>query len=379
MRRPVFAAVVIAALAAACAPSASETHGTTPTAGAASFGALLAARFDDLKAPGVAYAVVSDGRLLESGGLGQRDVRGGQPVSDATPFRIASLTKPLSAALLLTAAAEGGVDLDTPLVRASTRYRERCVPIKAHFKRSGTTLLDGIDCGDESVTLRTAATHTSRRPAGSRYAYNGFLFGLMSEAIVRAVRPGGSLEAVMRAKVIEPLDLRQTAAGVGDTAAADVVAALAPPHVPGGFGTWRIRDPLTGRLNAAAGLISSAHDLAMIDIALAPGGLVSGAVWREMTAPTLLSDGSRSPYGIGWFVQELEGRKLVWHYGWQPDAYSALWIKDLERGTSLILLANSDGLSRGYRLGRGDVTRSPVARWFLDWSENRAAARGEPG
>ena len=37
--------------------------------------------------------------------------------------------------------------------------------------------------------------------------------------------------------------------------------------------------------------------------------------------------------------------KLVWHYGYGPDAFSALLLKVPERNLSLILLANSDGLS----------------------------------
>jgi len=344
---------------------------STATAEPASFAAVLAERFAELKTPGLGYAVVVDGRIVEQGGLGVADVHSGEPVSENTPFRVASLTKPPSAALLLAAVADGKLDLDTPLVQASTRFRERCEPIKAHFERRGYSYLRGIDCGDESVTLRTVATHTSRRPVGTRYRYNGFLFGLMGEAIANALEPGLSFEAVVRLHLIEPLALKRTAAGVNDMAGSAVVAALAAPHVVNAYGGWQVKPRLTGRISPAAGMISSAHDMARIDIAFTPGGLVTPDVWTRMTTPTVLADGAQSPYGLGWFVQELAGRKLVWHYGWQPDAYSALWLKDLKHRTSLILLANSDGLSRGYRLGRGDITRSPMARWFLEWSEGR--------
>ncbi len=359
--------VGVTVLLSACMPAASE-----PTA----FGELLAERFDELKAPGVGYAVVVDGRIAESGGFGVRDIRSGAPVDAETPFRIASLTKPPAAALLLRAVADGKLDLDMPLAQASRRFRERCPELKAYFKGRGSSLMNRIACGDDSVTLRTAATHTSRRPVGSAYRYNGFLFSLMSGAIADAIQPGATFAEVMRWEVIVPLGLRQTAAGIGDREAADVIAALATPHVRGADGTWRVQPLLTSRLSAAAGLISSARDLATLDIAFRPGGLVTDAVWTQMTTPTRLTDGSLSPYGIGWFVQDLDGRKLVWHYGWQIETYSALWIKDLAHGASLILLANSDGLSRDYRLGRGDVTQSPVARWFLDWSERRAVAAG---
>ncbi len=361
------AATVLGLLLAASVSAASEP---------AAFGDLLAARYDDLRAPGVGYAVVADGDIVEAGGVGVQDIHDRAPVTADTPFRLASLTKPLAAALLLSAVEDGRLDLDMPLRRASPRFAERCPALKAHFKARGSRLMNRIACDDDSVTLRTAATHTSRRPAGAAYRYNGFLFSLMSGAIATAIRPGASFAEVVRSELIVPLGLRHTAAGIDDRHAADVIAALAPPHVRDADGAWRVGPPLTGRLSAAAGLIGSARDLARIDIAFRPGGLVTPAAWTRMTTPTVLAGGGASPYGIGWFVQDLDGRRLVWHYGWQIDSYSALWIKDLAHATSLILLANSDGLSRGHGLSRGDIWRSPVARWFLDWSADRAAAAG---
>ena len=93
-----------------------------------------------------------------------------------------------------------------------------------------------------------------------------------------------------------------------------------------------------------------------------------------MTTPVTLPDGASSPYGMGWFVQRIDGRRVVWHHGHQPGAYSGLWVKDLERGRTLILLANGDGLVAGDDLHLGDPTRSSVALAFLDAS---SAGEGE--
>jgi hypothetical protein len=48
-----------------------------------------------------------------------------------------------------------------------------------------------------------------------------------------------------------------------------------------------------------------------------------------------------------------------------PNAYSALMVKVPARQTTLILLANSDGLVLPFQLDAGDVTRSPFAALFL--------------
>ena len=44
-----------------------------------------------------------------------------------------------------------------------------------------------------------------------------------------------------------------------------------------------------------------------------------------------LADKSLSPYGYGWFIQKYNGHTLVWHYGLQPNAYSGLYLKVLEK------------------------------------------------
>ncbi len=57
---------------------------------------------------------------------------------------------------------------------------------------------------------------------------------------------------------------------------------------------------------------------------------------------------------------------MVWHYGWAPGAYSSLVLKVREKEVSLILLANSDGASAPFRLGEGNVLRSPFAVLFIN-------------
>jgi hypothetical protein len=75
--------------------------------------------------------------------------------------------------------------------------------------------------------------------------------------------------------------------------------------------------------------------------------------------------GANVPTGLGWFVQSYNGRDLVWQFGNLPNAYSSLILKVPERRITLILLANSDGLSAPFALEQGDVTASLYARLFL--------------
>lgn len=88
-----------------------------------------------------------------------------------------------------------------------------------------------------------------------------------------------------------------------------------------------------------------------------------------MFTATRSNSGKKLPYGLGWFVQEYQGMKLVWHYGHAPRAYSSLILKCLDRDATLILLANSDGASALFDLGEGDVMKSPFASAFIAFTE----------
>ena len=75
--------------------------------------------------------------------------------------------------------------------------------------------------------------------------------------------------------------------------------------------------------------------------------------------------GPRLPHGLGWFVQTFRGEPIVWQFGVEPDAYSALYVKVPNRQLTFILFANSDALVAPYGLEAGDVTASLYARLFL--------------
>jgi hypothetical protein len=92
--------------------------------------------------------------------------------------------------------------------------------------------------------------------------------------------------------------------------------------------------------------------------------VLSAGAHAEMTRPAVSTDGRTLPYGVGWFVQEHDGERLVWHYGY-GDADSALLVRVPRRRLTLVALANSDQLSASVLLGLGDVLTSPVAISFV--------------
>ena len=84
-----------------------------------------------------------------------------------------------------------------------------------------------------------------------------------------------------------------------------------------------------------------------------------------MMAQTPSKGSETFPYGIGWYVQEYQGHRLVWHSGWWEDAYSALYLKIPALELSFIILANSEGVWWDNPLEGARVQRSEFAQAFL--------------
>jgi CubicO group peptidase (beta-lactamase class C family) len=113
-------------------------------------------------------------------------------------------------------------------------------------------------------------------------------------------------------------------------------------------------------------VVSTAADLARFDAALTRGELLSAESVRRMWTPGRAADGTPLAYGLGWFVQEHAGRRLVWHAGWWPQAYSALYLKLPDERLTMIVLANSEGMWWGNPLDAATVERSVFARALLE-------------
>jgi CubicO group peptidase (beta-lactamase class C family) len=84
-----------------------------------------------------------------------------------------------------------------------------------------------------------------------------------------------------------------------------------------------------------------------------------------MWAPTRTAAGATLPYGLGWYVQDVDGRRVVWHTGLWEGRYSALYLKVPAERLTLILLANSEGLRWPTPLDSADIQGSAFARAFF--------------
>jgi CubicO group peptidase (beta-lactamase class C family) len=319
--------------------------------------------------PGLSYAIVYQGKIVASGGIGLAEVESNRPATANTPYEIASLTKPLAATVVLQLSEEGLLHLDSSLYQVYPDYEEFCR--SSASSRSG--YLRNYCCAPEcNNTLRFHLNHTALgRNPGTWFLYNGLLFGLMRKVIEHTTEY--SYFANLTQRIFWQANMTRTLVCADDTVThPDVLRDLALPYKWDTRKRKWVRQP-TGRgaPSASAGVISTVLDLAQFDIALDAGNLLNRRTMAEAWLPRINPNGGDTLiYGLGWFVQPNsytgpDSPRLVWHYGWLLNGYSALYLKAPDEGLTLILLANGEGLAEGFNLINGDVRKSPFAAHFL--------------
>lgn len=133
-------------------------------------------------------------------------------------------------------------------------------------------------------------------------------------------------------------------------------------------------------LDANSGMVSTVEDLVKFETELdSDDGIPLSSstlkqMWSKQQFELTQTNGTtirlEMPTGLGWFVTKESGVDLVWTFGHIQDASSALIVKmpsspTRKESLTLIMLANSGGLAKGYDLENANVTSSPFVKVFL--------------
>ena len=296
-------------------------------------------------AVGLAVGVIRDGRFDMFHAHGVADIASGRPITEDTGFRIASITKTMTAIAIMQLWEEGLVDLDAPaneylrsfrLVPAKPAWRPATVrDLLTHSAGLPETshLLDALrpDWG-ESVPVGTPLPSLAELYGGQlRVAAEPgtrFLYGNHSPAtlgqIVEDVS-GQPLHARFRELIFEPLGMTET-----DLRRTDAVQArLATGYAIGGNGATVVapREYVTA---GAASVYSTPRDMARYVAALLGGGANDrGRILRAETLATMFephyrTDPRLTGQGLGFMRLDLAGRIAPEHQGMMPGFHSQM-------------------------------------------------------
>jgi CubicO group peptidase (beta-lactamase class C family) len=257
-----------------------------------------------------------------------------------TLFRIASVSKPITATVLARLVEDGRIALDSPLEQYVPEYPHTGITLRqlaAHTAGLRTyrgkefalnrpyTMLDSLEVFKEDPLLFLP---------GTGYQYNSFDFVLLALAMERAT--GTPFETLARDLVFTPLGMTQTSAE--DPGIPAEFQALPYTKRSRGF---RPAVPVDNRYKlAGGGFISTVPDLLSFGQALLHRNLVSQDILKEFITAVEI-DGQSTWYGLGWEVsQDPAGRSYFGHTGNSVGVYSIFRIYP-EQAKTVALLVNA--------------------------------------
>jgi CubicO group peptidase (beta-lactamase class C family) len=299
--------------------------------------------------PGMSALILRDGAIVWERGFGRADLDHPVDATPFTPYEIGGLSQSIGATLLLKVCVEEGFDTPNDEIGIWNPFAAEADSTAAHLlghvSASGAYKFD--------LTRVAAVTPAIEACSGAPYAQAVAREVFSRLGMVDSV-PGTALGAPTQEDV-------QQFGSFNLSRYAGTLGRIAKPYRVDSRGRASRTDPLPSHANAATGLVSTVRDLSRFDMALRSNVLLRPDTQLQAWSPVRIG----FPTGLGWFVQVYKGLPVVWQFGAVPDAYSALMLKLPTRGLTLILLANSDGLSAPQSLEKGDVTASVFARTFL--------------
>jgi CubicO group peptidase (beta-lactamase class C family) len=302
--------------------------------------------------PAISAAILQDGVVIWSRGLGRQDLEGAVAARPDTPYVIGSLSQTIGSTLLLRKCIDQSyAEVTDKVVRWTPTYPEpdtRIGELLSHTAPDKTFHYDPDRLSALTGVVEECATQRYPRLLAEE------VFDRL--AMINSV-PGQTLgtptpeDAVM----FEPARLARYGG---------ILRQLAVPYRVISRRATRNTDVVPARVDVARGIVASVLDLAQFDSAIDTGLLLADATRVQMLSQAF-ADGKPLRTGLGWFVQAYNGQSVAWQFGVVEGAYSSLIVKVPNRRLTLILLANSDGLTAPFALEAGDVTTSIFAKTFL--------------
>jgi CubicO group peptidase (beta-lactamase class C family) len=300
--------------------------------------------------PGLAVSVIGYTNSPWLWAFGKQDLERSIVTRSDTPFEFDGITQILTAALVLRCAEEGQLALDDPIGKYAPDSPNAGLTIRQALSHTSSDLvfryrLDRVEALAPVVAACTGNPFVET--VARRLGYYA-----MPDSV-----PGADAVQLSPSNNISPSNIATYRS---------VLSRLATPYAVDSRGGATPSRYVANTLTPASGLISTVQDLTTFVLDLRNNGfIVTTASLAMAWRPGVGANGQPLPHGLGWFVQSYNGETVVWQFGVSQGASSSLIVTVPGRGLSLILAANSDGLSAPFSLSSGDVTVSPFGRLFL--------------
>ena len=314
------------------------------------------------RVPGLAMAIVQNGRILSARGYGITDVRNAEPVDAHTVFRLASLSKAFAGTITGLLVNEGSLRWDSrvadymPSLQFSDPDAARQLTVAEVLSQRVGLTSNAYDRDlERNVDYNTLVQKLAYAPMkcepGECYSYQNVAFSLVGNVVFGSTGQFYS-EAVSR-RIFKPLGMNDASFGLEGIEAS---ARWARPHVRAGGGWMSLTPkPTYYHVAPAAGVNASISDMAQWLIAqsghrpdvlpapllatlhapvIATPSEIRGSSWRRQRL-------NAAGYAIGWRVYDYAGHRVIFHGG-AVQGYRGMIAMLPQRDLGVVVLWNSE-------------------------------------
>lgn len=327
-----------------------------------SLDAFMQREMERWQIPGAAIAIVKDGEIIVSRGFGVTNTKTKQMVNDETLFMVASNSKAFTGTSLALLENQGKISLDDPI----TRYlpwldlEDDCATEMATIKdmlthRIGFQTFQGdfLHWGsnlNRRELLERMDSHTAQFQFRNGYGYCNV--GFLAAGEVIPVVSGLSWDDFVATQIFQPLGMSRSSTTF-HALQEDKNACLAYTLNRGQL--EEIPYENIDNLGPAASINSCVKDLAQWLIMNSQEGMVNNVqlfpaeVIEATTTPYNISGENRGGlfpthfelYGLGWFMSDYSGKKMVWHDGGANGfVTTTCFLPEIDLG--IVVLTNTD-------------------------------------
>jgi D-alanyl-D-alanine carboxypeptidase len=334
---------IAAALVSACI---AFTEPPTDAAIIAAADELAAQALSQTGAAGLSVAVARNGKVILSKGYGLAEVEHDVKADGDSMFRMGSITKQFTAAAIMRLVEQGKIGLDDPITKYVPGYNTQGREITLRHLLTHTSGIKSytevkrvmVDEPEREFTHQEMLDMVQNEPlafepgTGFDYSNTGYyLLGMVIESV-----SGRDYCAYLQDEFFGPLGLTRTRCDSNT----EIIKGRAQGYTVTDGKPVNDRGLATGTTFAAGGLLASARDLVVWAEALASGKVVSAASYELMSTPAALTGGGAHDYGLGLFIDSLDGHARIQHGGDIFGFNSMLaWFPD--DGVTVAVMSNS--------------------------------------
>ena len=305
----------------------------------------------ELGIPGISLAIVKDDQIIYVKGIGYKDIDKKLPVTADTRFAIGSASKAFTAMLAAIAADEGKLSLDDspkkflpyftlrdPDAAAKITIRD-LLAHRSGLNRTDLAMVTGVLNREELIKVAGMAKPTAK--LGEKFQYQNVMYAAAGEAVAKA--ENSTWDKLIADRIFKPLGMNNS-----DTTAADMQKSkdysFGYDYNPSTKETRHLPQREIAAAAPAGAINSSARDMAQwLRLMLANGSingkrLVSEKNFDELVRKQMNVAGAVD-YGLGWFLRQWNGHKVVEHSG-NIDGFNSQVALMPDQKLGFVLLTN---------------------------------------